>query len=104
MKKLLLASMIAIASAAATIAPADAHVFFGIGVGGYEPSPFYGPYYGGYRGYYEPSAVVRLPVVVTATSLAQVGWSRWSVYWPSLTEKVEMRAAARCAEPACRSL
>lgn len=52
MRKLLLASVIAVASAAATVAPADAHVFLGFGVGGYEP--FYGdPYYGGYRDYYD---------------------------------------------------
>ncbi|WP_027165825.1 hypothetical protein [Mesorhizobium sp. WSM3224] len=54
MKKLLLASVIAVASAAATVAPADAHVFLGFGVGGYESYPFYrGPYYGGYRDYYD---------------------------------------------------
>jgi hypothetical protein len=54
MRKLLLASVVAVASAAATVAPADAHVFLGFGVGGYEPYPFYGgPYYGGYRDYYD---------------------------------------------------
>ena len=67
MKKLLLASAIAVVTAAATIAPADARVFFGIGMGpfgGYEPYPFYGPYYGGYRDYYDdyyPGYVVRYP-------------------------------------------
>ncbi|WP_214475193.1 hypothetical protein [Mesorhizobium sp. dw_380] len=51
MKKLLLVSVIAIASAAAMIAPADArsHVFIGIG-GGYND--YYGnDYYDGYGGY-----------------------------------------------------
>ena len=59
MRKLLFASVIALASGAALASPADAHVFFGIG-GGYfgfgpfgdfydnsGPYPFYGPYYGG---------------------------------------------------------
>ncbi|MGX7873882.1 hypothetical protein ACVDG5_015020 [Mesorhizobium sp. ORM6] len=52
MKKLLLVSVIAIASAAAMIAPADArsHVFIGIG-GGYND--YYGnDYYNGYGGRY----------------------------------------------------
>ncbi|WP_292391620.1 hypothetical protein [Mesorhizobium sp.] len=71
MRKLLLASVIAIASAAATIAPADAHRFLGLGFGpfggfynDYGPYPFYGPYYGGYRDYYDdyyPGYVVRYP-------------------------------------------
>src|SRR5690349_14147621 len=65
MKKLLLASAIAVASAVATVAPADAHVFLGFGMGGYEPYPFYGgPYYGCYRNYsddYYPGYVVRYP-------------------------------------------
>ena len=46
MKKLLLASVIAAATVAAAVVPADAHVFFGIGVGpfgGYAPYPFYLP-------------------------------------------------------------
>ena len=75
MKKLLLASVIAIASAAATVAPADAHGFLGLGFGpfgGYGPfygGPFYGgPFYdygGRYYGprYYDdyPGYVVRYP-------------------------------------------
>jgi len=84
MKKLLLASVIAVASAAATVAPADAHGlgFFGPAFGpfgGFGPfygGPFYGgPFYGGgpfddydggyygpryYRDYY-PGYVVRYP-------------------------------------------
>jgi len=58
MRKILLASIVAIAAAAATIAPAGAHVFsgggsyFGFGPFGdfydsYGPYPFYGPYWGG---------------------------------------------------------
>ncbi len=53
MKKLLLASMIAIASAAAMIVPANAGVTIGIGTGGYDDGYYgddyyrndYGPYY-----------------------------------------------------------
>ena len=75
MRKLLLASVIAIASAAATVAPADAQ-FFGPGIGGpfggfgvFGGGPFYGgPFYdyGGryygprYRDYY-PGYVARYP-------------------------------------------
>jgi hypothetical protein len=57
MKKLLLASVIAIGMAAAMVGPADANVFlggsyFGFGPFGdfydsYGPYPFYGPYWGG---------------------------------------------------------
>ncbi|SFO64266.1 hypothetical protein SAMN03159463_02464 [Mesorhizobium sp. NFR06] len=59
MRKLLLASVIAIASAAALATPADARTFasagsgyFGFGPFGdfydsYGPYPFYGPYWGG---------------------------------------------------------
>ncbi|TIU84311.1 MAG: hypothetical protein E5W03_12445, partial [Mesorhizobium sp.] len=48
MRKLLLASVIAIASAAATVAPANAQFFGPFGpFGGFGPSPFYGgPFYG----------------------------------------------------------
>lgn len=53
MKKLLLASMIAIASVAAMIVPANAGVTIGIGTGGYDDGYYgddyyrndYGPYY-----------------------------------------------------------
>ncbi|MDX8466046.1 hypothetical protein RFM26_10175 [Mesorhizobium sp. VK23B] len=59
MKKLIFASAIALAAAAVPVAPADAHVFFGLGSGyfgfgpfgdfynSYSEYPFYGPYYGG---------------------------------------------------------
>ena len=48
MKKLLFASLIAVASAAATVAPADAHGFLGLGFGPFGGYPFYGgPFYGG---------------------------------------------------------
>ncbi|MDG4907011.1 hypothetical protein P9228_11265 [Mesorhizobium sp. WSM4898] len=86
MRKLLLASVIAVATAAATVAPADAQGFFGLGFGPFGGfSPFYGgpfggpfnggPFYGGgpfydyggryygpryYRDYY-PGYVARYP-------------------------------------------
>ena len=57
MRKLLLASIIALASAAAMVAPADARVFLGGSYFGFGPFgdfydsygayPFYGPYWGG---------------------------------------------------------
>lgn len=66
MKKLLLVSVIAIASAAAMIAPADARSRITIGIGGYADDYYgndyyngYGDYYGGYRDYYGPRYVYR---------------------------------------------
>ncbi|KUM23640.1 hypothetical protein AU467_33130 [Mesorhizobium loti] len=78
MRKLLLASVIAIASAGATLAPADARVFFGTGgyfgfgpfgdfYDSYGPYPSYGPYWGGPyydygpRSYGEYGGLLRYP-------------------------------------------
>ena len=51
MKKLLLASVIAIASAAAMIAPADAGSRITIGIGGYADDYYGNGYYNGYGDY-----------------------------------------------------
>ncbi|MER9328743.1 hypothetical protein NKJ26_16105 [Mesorhizobium sp. M0152] len=51
MKKLLLASVIAIASAAAVTAPADARSGITIGIGGYADDYYGNDYYNGYGDY-----------------------------------------------------
>ena len=51
MKKLLLASVIAIASAAAMIAPANAGSRITIGIGGYDDDYYGNGYYNGYGDY-----------------------------------------------------
>ncbi len=79
MRKLVLASVIALASAAAMVSPADAHVYMGVGsyfgfgpFGDFyddSPVPVYGPYFGAprydyggpYYDEYDSSVVIGYP-------------------------------------------